>query len=166
MFVKIARAIFELEPTMQHINFFIPGPPTAKGRPRFARMGAFVRAFTPAKTVNAEANIRFFAKKAMDDANLKPFEGALFAIIDVYFHKPPSVSRIYHTARPDVDNILKGVLDAFNGIIFIDDAQIIDLIVRKHYTSESFYNEGIEIEMVELSTKDENKVVKQRKGKK
>ena len=36
-------------------------------------------------------------------------------------------------ARPDLDNFLKAVLDACNGIVFFDDAQITEINARKIY---------------------------------
>ena len=43
------------------------------------------------------------------------------------------LSRIYPTVKPDDDNIAKIVLDACNGIVYLDDKQAVDLIVRKRY---------------------------------
>lgn len=40
---------------------------------------------------------------------------------------------IYPTARPDLDNLAKSILDACNGVIYKDDAQIVDLITHKRY---------------------------------
>jgi Holliday junction resolvase RusA-like endonuclease len=37
------------------------------------------------------------------------------------------------TKKPDADNIAKIVADALNGIAYYDDAQIVDLQVRKIY---------------------------------
>ena len=31
----------------------------------------------------------------------------------------------------DIDNLMKGVMDALNGIVFVDDAQVIKLTARK-----------------------------------
>lgn len=38
------------------------------------------------------------------------------------------------TTKPDTDNYAKLVLDAFNGILYNDDKQNVDLIVRKYYS--------------------------------
>ena len=39
------------------------------------------------------------------------------------------------TKKPDVDNILKAFLDAMNGIVYLDDCQVVDLHVKKVYGS-------------------------------
>ena len=38
------------------------------------------------------------------------------------------------TTRPDGDNYLKGVLDALNGILWTDDARIVDMSCHKYYS--------------------------------
>ena len=40
------------------------------------------------------------------------------------------------TTRPDADNYAKAALDGCNGILFRDDSQVADLIVRKRYSVE------------------------------
>ena len=37
------------------------------------------------------------------------------------------------TAKPDVDNVIKGIFDAMNEIVFRDDKQVVDLSVQKRY---------------------------------
>jgi Holliday junction resolvase RusA-like endonuclease len=37
------------------------------------------------------------------------------------------------TGRPDSDNLAKGVLDALNGILWGDDAAVVELTVSKRY---------------------------------
>ena len=39
----------------------------------------------------------------------------------------------FKTTRPDIDNLLKGFLDALNGIVWQDDAQICRISASKNY---------------------------------
>ena len=39
--------------------------------------------------------------------------------------------------KPDLDNFLKLLLDALNGLVFADDAQITTMIVKKRWTKAS-----------------------------
>jgi Holliday junction resolvase RusA-like endonuclease len=39
----------------------------------------------------------------------------------------------HHIRRPDVSNMLKAVEDALRGIVYKDDSQLVDVIVRKRY---------------------------------
>ena len=37
------------------------------------------------------------------------------------------------TCRPDLDNLMKGVADALNGVAYKDDGQIAGAVIRKQY---------------------------------
>jgi Holliday junction resolvase RusA-like endonuclease len=41
----------------------------------------------------------------------------------------------YPTGRPDIDNTLKLLLDACNGIVWLDDAQVVEVAVSKLWAS-------------------------------
>lgn len=47
---------------------------------------------------------------------------------------PPAcdADRLWHTGRPDVDKVLRAVLDALTGIAYEDDAQVVAASVVKH----------------------------------
>ncbi len=120
----------------------IPGVPVAKGRPRLSTHGGFARAYTPSKTRHYEDMIRLEAGRAMTGQAL--LEGALSADITVSLPIPKSFSRrktedaeagrVRPTSRPDVDNFAKSI-DGLNGIVFRDDAQIVELHVAKFYAA-------------------------------
>ena len=40
------------------------------------------------------------------------------------------------TKKPDIDNIVKIVLDSLNGVAYIDDSQVVALLVEKHYAEK------------------------------
>ena len=65
-----------------------------------------------------------------------PFDEAVQIIATFYFARPKSVSeakRPYMTVKPDIDKILRAILDGMSGIIYTDDARIIRVVVEKHY---------------------------------
>lgn len=110
----------------------IPAIPAAKRRPRasvrFGRAVVYDDNKTNEKTATFIASARIFARAAF---NGKPLEGPLR--VDVLFVMPRPKSMIwkkrpmpreYHSKRPDRDNLDKQVLDALNGMIWLDDAQI------------------------------------------
>ena len=72
---------------MTAIRFEVPLVPTAKGRPRFARIGKFVRAFNDKRTEEAERN---FVALAVAHAPERPIEGPV--VVTVEFHFPPPKS--------------------------------------------------------------------------
>ncbi len=46
-----------------------------------------------------------------------------------------ALTYFYDDGAPDVDNLVKPVLDALKGLAFIDDEQVTDLLVRKRNLS-------------------------------
>ena len=118
----------------------IPGEAVAKGRPRaFVRNGR-VGVHTPAKTRSFENLVRLAAGEAMDRAGLAaPLQGPIEMQIRAVYLVPASWSKKrraaaeWRTSKPDADNIGKGVSDACNGIVFVDDSQVASLIVQKKY---------------------------------
>ena len=75
-----------------------------------------------------------------------PIDAALCLSVSVYMKIPESTSKkrktlmladeIRPTKKPDADNILKAILDGLNTVAYHDDAQIVDLIVRKFYSDK------------------------------
>lgn len=121
-------------------------PPTAKGRPRFSRRSG--RAFTPAATQAAHRTLRGelahatgLGKTAQE---LKwPMTGPLALDVEFLMPIPQSWSKkkteaarrndVPHTSRPDVDNLAKLVLDAANGVLWVDDSQLVSVRMEKGY---------------------------------
>ena len=126
---------------MNSLTFTIPGQPVAKGRPKFARQGGFVRAYTPEKTVAYETLVKLAAGEAM--AGAAPMQGPLALLLLLYVQIPKSTTkrdraaieagRFLPTKKPDIDNVLKAITDAMNGIVYLDDAQIVTVTVTKIY---------------------------------
>lgn len=124
-----------------HIFFTVYGEPVAKGRPRFARQGKFVKTFTPEKTKSYESEVAMMAKAAMGSS--KPLSCALEAFIHLTFPIPASYNKKRseaclsgqekHTKKPDADNCAKAIIDGMGGIIFDNDSQIVSLHIHKTY---------------------------------
>lgn len=121
------------------LQFFrIDWEPVAKGRPRLAVVGGNARAYTPAKTRHAEASIRYLIRK--QEPICLPRDTPLCVSIVFRCARPKSLPKrvLFHTKKPDLDNLLKTILDAGNnGLLWWDDAQIVSLSVRKEYTVSS-----------------------------
>lgn len=52
----------------------------------------------------------------------------------------------YHTKRPDTDNLIKGLFDSLNNLVWKDDNQVCKILAKKIYSSKP----GIEIEIKQL----------------
>lgn len=104
------------------LKIVIPGKPTGKARPRFAKG----RVYTPAKTKSYEEAVAWAAKVAMKGRTI--ISGPVRLTITCSFK---SKERGWHVSKPDLDNCVKAATDALNGIVYKDDAQICYMNVSK-----------------------------------
>jgi Holliday junction resolvase RusA-like endonuclease len=99
--------------------------------------------FTPVKTVGYENQVAHYAYQAMNISGHKPMEGPLRLHVIAVFPKPASWSKkkaaeiVWHTGKPDGDNILKACGDALNGIVWRDDSQVAHASIIKAYSEDS-----------------------------
>lgn len=132
---------------MKTIEFTVHGPIHGKGRPRFTRVGQYVRTYTPDQTISYENLIKM--------EYLEENEGFMFgrevplAIkITAFYEVPKSASqrkkaemladKIRPLKKPDSDNVLKVVCDALNGVAYHDDVQIVSVQVERFYALNPF----------------------------
>jgi Holliday junction resolvase RusA-like endonuclease len=125
------------------IHFEVKGDPKGKGRPRFTRAGKFTRVYTDKQTLDYEALIKFFAAEAMGSTD--PLETPVSVFLYIRHAVPQSYSKKRTEAclsgleqpckKPDIDNIAKTYLDGMNGVVFLDDTQVVDLNVKKVYSA-------------------------------
>lgn len=122
--------------------FIVYGTPVAKGRPRFARRGAYVQSYTPDKTVQYENLVKLsYAEK---HGGKEPLRGPIELVMTAYFPIPKSVSKKkhaelsleqeWHIKKPDTDNCIKIATDALQHMAFENDSQICSIKARKYYS--------------------------------
>jgi crossover junction endodeoxyribonuclease RusA len=106
-------------------TFAIQGEPVSKARARFTGYGSKARAYTPAKVTDAEKAVAaaFLAAGGRFDPDNQTAFG-----VDVTFHNGTR-------QRRDVDNMIKLILDGLNGVAWVDDTQVLDIVGRKRFTS-------------------------------
>lgn len=124
------------------MEFIVEGNPKGKARPRFSHKSGTV--YTPAKTARYERLIR----KAFLAAGGKaiPSDCYVGIIVDAYFQIPKSYTKGKRLAcqhnvnrpakKPDIDNVLKAVMDALNGAAYVDDKQVVSVTCRKYYAAD------------------------------
>jgi Holliday junction resolvase RusA-like endonuclease len=79
-----------------------------------------------------------------------PWSGPLGVTLTFFFSRPGTrKSDLHHVTRPDLDNLIKLVLDSGNGLLWEDDKQIVFLEAAKHYCSTEG-DPGIEITVEEF----------------
>ena len=116
----------------------LAGPPVGKGRPRFFRKTG--HAYTPEPTRTYETNLKYAAQVAM--AGRPPMEGPLAVVVvatlpiaESWSKKRKAAARDgveRPTKTPDWENIAK-MLDAFNEVVWRDDAQVVEGRITKLY---------------------------------
>lgn len=111
--------------------------PVPQGRARQRFVNGMVITYTPGATVKAQKAI----KEAITRRNLIPFEPLVPLKLSVTFYRQKSKwlrrRETMPFRKPDLDNYLKLLLDALNGVAFADDAQITTIIVKKRWTPGS-----------------------------
>jgi Holliday junction resolvase RusA-like endonuclease len=132
-----ALARIQFEASLSSLTFTVPVEPRGWARAR-RRGGTY---FLDPETVAFRNAVIAFATQAM--VRHSAFDEAVAMTVISILSIPASWSRtrraaalagtIRPTAKPDVDNLAKGVCDALNGIVYRDDAQVVDLRSIKFY---------------------------------
>ena len=123
-------------------EFEVPGKVIGKGRPRLNSYTGVV--YTPTRTKDYESLVeQYFLLKY---PRFKVLEGRIKINIIAYFSIPKTTKKadinemlennISPTKKPDIDNIVKSILDSMNKFAFKDDNQITKLEVEKKYSIE------------------------------
>ena len=122
------------------IAFEVPGEPRGKGRPRFSKQG---HTYTDSETRAYEQKIVAYYRQAFGGFR---WPDSAFVSVEVTAHYPIPKSatkaavagmqsgRILPSRKPDIDNVMKVVLDALNGVAYKDDSRVVSISGRKIYS--------------------------------
>lgn len=96
-----------------------------------------------------QKQIKLILKKVQNLAPEDPLYGAISVSVEVYIDRPKThfgtgrnsdkvkdSSPKYPIGRPDIDNYIKFVLDALNGVFYKDDSQVVHIESIKEYSTE------------------------------
>lgn len=115
------------------INIWFEGKPVPASRPRVTRKGTYNE---PKYTAYKKA-LGLVAKSKIK----KPLENEVSIKIDFFYEIPKSWTKKkkteakWHKSKPDIDNLIKSVLDGLNGIAYKDDGQVVQIMAKKQYTN-------------------------------
>ena len=125
------------------VSFTILGEPQGKGRPRFTKVGSYVKTYTPDKTAAYENLVKLEYQSQCRGLRFGDDE-RLDMRIFAYYGIPQSTSKkrkammldgiIRPSKKPDMDNVVKVIADSLNNVAYKDDTQIVDAMVRKFYS--------------------------------
>lgn len=120
------------------VKFWIPGEPKAQPRVKAARVGVFVRMYTPNNADEWKGQIERFAGPFKPET---PYDFPVRLDATFYFNRPETLKKstsprdpVPHTVRPDTDNLAKALMDKLVQMRFLaDDKIVFDGRVRKYY---------------------------------
>lgn len=118
--------------------------PVEQARPRATRMGKGIRLYDPKKVTVFKRKLGILAKQQMLDRGLEPFDGPLEVRMESYRPVQASISKKERarrlsgvhrpTVKPDLSNYIKALEDGLNGIIWVDDNRIVQIVAEKKYS--------------------------------
>ena len=127
---------------MSEFELYVSGEPVAQGRPRFSTVHGFPQAIDPAKSREFKHILAKMARERM--AQDSQMQGPLCLFLKVYRVPPKSWAKYRRrdaiafsegiTTKPDLDNYVKIVLDALNGVVFSDDSSIVKICASKRWS--------------------------------
>lgn len=101
---------------MAESRFTVEGPPVPKARPRVVNG----HVYTPARTKVYEEAVGYaaLAARTWDVPTDRPVS------VVAWFYMP-------NRRRVDIDNLLKSLFDGMQGVLLVDDGQVVDVEARK-----------------------------------
>ena len=114
-------------------KIFLEGRPVPAPRPRVTKRGTY----NDPKYTNYKKALGLVAKSKIK----KPLESDIFLKIDFFYEIPKSWNKSkkelakWHNVKPDIDNLIKTVMDSLNGIAYKDDCQVVMIQARKQYAT-------------------------------
>jgi len=108
-------------------KFFVRGRPIPQGSLKFIRGHAIHVRATDLAVWRADIarNAQLFG--------YTPISGAVRVEIDFIFTRPKTVTRPYPSVTPDLDKLVRAVLDGLTAVAYQDDCQVILIQASKMY---------------------------------
>lgn len=103
------------------ICIIVTGEPVPKQSTRFVGK-QHIHAHTPARVAAWQQRVAWAAREVMQNRHLSPLTSPVALRI---------VFNLGNNRRVDLDNLSNAVCDALNGIVFLDDSQIVNLHLIK-----------------------------------
>ena len=112
-------------------GFVLPGKWGAKPRAILTSANPKMKPYRQELTLTAMSAVA----EAGFECPLAPKHVPISLVIDFYLERPKSIPkrRSQIVVKPDLDKLIRSTTDAMTGILYQDDAQIIEFSVRKHY---------------------------------
>ena len=136
---------------MNVIEFRVFGIPQTKGSTK----SFYVKNLNRVVTTNDNPKNKNWALAVSQEAvRVRPptlWMGPISLVLRFHLKKPKSLKKnahVWHTKKPDISKITRSIEDALTGIIWGDDAQIVESSQQKFYSDAP----GVEILITKLVT--------------
>jgi len=117
------------------IIIHVDGTPKPQPRPRATRAGLRARVYNPPSADVWKGSIRDSLRIRHKEILGKKFPGPIGLRVEFYFKAPTGFKDTFfakHTAKPDIDNLLKPVMDVLTEEgIWADDSQVVEVSASK-----------------------------------
>jgi crossover junction endodeoxyribonuclease RusA len=130
---------------MEH-TFFVPGTPVPKGSARAFYNKKLGRALIVQDNSEKQKPWASMVSVLAEQSGLRPEEGSCTVTMNFMMPRPkghyrtngevrPAAQGIPHVKKPDLDKLVRCVLDALTGIAYADDSQVVCIQAGKMYVN-------------------------------
>lgn len=120
------------------IQFFVEGTPIPQGSMKHIGNGRMIHS-----RATELATWRALIALAAKQAGCTPIDSPIIISMRFHLKRPKTVKRDHPTVPPDLDKLVRGVLDGLTNTAYSDDSQVIDIKASKVYSETP----GVEIEI-------------------
>ena len=120
-------------------SFFVKGRPVPQGSMKFIRPGVMIH--------SRSQDLALWRADVARNAELfgfKPIANAVKVELDFIMIRPKSAKRVFPSVKPDLDKLIRAVLDGLTGVAYEDDSQVILIQSSKTYGEKQGVWIGIE----------------------
>lgn len=121
-------------PVSDHLRILVPGVAAPKGSLSWVGKGRVVessKAYPQWKD-----DVGYHALAAMKKQRYGVLREAVTINITFELPKPMRPRSERHVTKPDLDKLVRGILDALTGVVWIDDSQVTFLAASKQYSMD------------------------------
>ena len=115
-------------------KFWVPGIAVPEGNLSVSRHGHIYHT-DDKRLTEWRYDIAWRARKLMRENNYPVHAGPVAIVVDFVQYRPKATAKSKPTPpaikKPDVDKLMRSVLDALTHHVYVDDSQVVDLHARK-----------------------------------
>jgi len=119
-------------------SFFVEGKPVPQGSLKFIHGRPIHERATDLAVWRAN-----IAREARHSGVSKQVDKAVWLRLVFFMRPPKTVKRSEPYVKPDLDKLIRAVLDGLTGVAYDDDCQVTNIEAEKHYCDENNPDAGV-----------------------